>query len=145
MDTAVGKQVSFMWKSVRRRVYQEEGAGNKETGRAEGKGAASLLREGEDPAIFVLAAARLRAAFYTREVEESCRFTSTVAPRGTSTSVPKDSMRLPSTAARPAAAAPGGRSACRPSSSRAPASTARTTASPPSGETRSEEHTSELQ
>src|SRR3990170_6938041 len=108
MDTAVGKQLSFMWKSVRRRVYQEEGAGNKELGRAEAGDAASPLRRGNVPAIFVSGAALRRAAFYTREVQESCRDTSIVAPRGTSTSAPKASRRPPSTAARPAAAALGG-------------------------------------
>src|SRR3990170_4820210 len=58
MDTAVGKQLSFVWKSVRRRVYQEEGARNKELGRAEAGAVVLLLREGEDPDIFVPGAAR---------------------------------------------------------------------------------------
>src|SRR3972149_11130507 len=43
MDTAVGKQLSFVWKSVRRRVYQEEGAGNKEPGRCRSGGRGPTL------------------------------------------------------------------------------------------------------
>src|SRR3990172_5904842 len=67
MDTAVGKQLSFAWKSVRRRVYQEEGAGNKEFGRAEASGVRPYSCERvRTPAIFMGAAARRRAAFYTR-------------------------------------------------------------------------------
>src|SRR3970282_1254782 len=107
MDTAVGKQLSFVWKSVRRRVYQEEGARNKEPGRVEAGPWPYSCERVRTPAIFIRRAAR-EGGFPFAGGQESCGYTSTVAQRGTSTSAPRASSRPPSTAARPAAAVLGG-------------------------------------